>query len=147
MVAVFVPTTAGVPSSLLTIAAWQVIPPSSVTMAATFRIAGTMSGLVIRVTRISPSFTAPVSFDIPDDRPLYRSRYPVPLPGPVRRIFASLFCPDIPFASFFPMVVIGPGLEDIDRPGNNAPFNVLWNPVMVLGDLAVHGKLCHFGIR
>ena len=60
-VAFLVPTTAGVPSSRLTMAAWQVMPPSSVTMALTRRIAGTISGLVIFVTSMSPSLTALVS--------------------------------------------------------------------------------------
>ena len=39
-------------------AAWQVMPPSSVTMAAALLMAGTMSGMVIWVTRMSPSLTA-----------------------------------------------------------------------------------------
>ena len=40
-VALEVPTTHGTPSSLLTIAAWLVMPPSSVTMPAVFSIRGT----------------------------------------------------------------------------------------------------------
>ena len=43
------------PSSRETIAAWQVIPPESVTIAAERRISGTQSGAVMWVTRISPS--------------------------------------------------------------------------------------------
>jgi len=39
------------------IAAWLVIPPSSVTMPAARFIAGTMSGIVISVTITSPSWT------------------------------------------------------------------------------------------
>ncbi len=50
-----VPTTQGVPSSLEMMAAWQVMPPSSVTIPAALLMAGTMSGMVILVTRMSPS--------------------------------------------------------------------------------------------
>ena len=42
--------------SLETIAAWQVIPPSSVTNAAALFIIGTILGVVIEVISISPSF-------------------------------------------------------------------------------------------
>ncbi len=56
-VAVSVPTTAGTPSSRETMAAWEVIPPSSVTMPAARFIAGTMSGVVISVTMMSPAPT------------------------------------------------------------------------------------------
>ena len=49
-----VPTTHGTRSSRLTIAAWQVMPPPSVTSAAARRMAGTQSGVVMRATRISP---------------------------------------------------------------------------------------------
>ena len=63
-VALPVPTTQGVPSSLEMIAAWQVIPPSSVTMAAALLMAGTMSGMVICVTRTSPSLTASRLIDV-----------------------------------------------------------------------------------
>ncbi|MPN13156.1 hypothetical protein SDC9_160476 [bioreactor metagenome] len=56
-VALTVPTTQGVSSSLDMMAAWQVMPPSSVTMPAALFMAGTMSGMVMEVTRISPSFT------------------------------------------------------------------------------------------
>jgi len=87
-VAFRVPTTAGVPSSLLTIAAWQVIPPSSVTIAATFCIAGTMSGFVIFVTRMSPALTDPVSLTsrITTTRPVAT---PGDAPWPLTRIFPS----------------------------------------------------------
>ncbi len=50
-----VPTTAGTPSSRETMAAWLVMPPSSVMMPDARFIAGTMSGMVISVTRMSPS--------------------------------------------------------------------------------------------
>ena len=52
VVASAVPTTQGMPSSRETIAAWQVIPPESVTIAAERRISGTQSGAVMWVTRI-----------------------------------------------------------------------------------------------
>ena len=43
------------PSSRETIAAWQVIPPVSVTTAPARRSSGTQSGVVVGATRISPS--------------------------------------------------------------------------------------------
>ena len=52
-----VPTTQGMPSSRLTIAACAVLPPRSVTIAAARFIAGTKSGVVISATRTSPCFT------------------------------------------------------------------------------------------
>ena len=48
VVALRAPTTAGTPSSRETMAAWQVMPPPSVTMAAARRMVGTQSGLVMR---------------------------------------------------------------------------------------------------
>ena len=54
VVAVRAPTTAGTPSSRETMAAWQVMPPPSVTRAAARRMVGTQSGLVIGATRTSP---------------------------------------------------------------------------------------------
>ena len=56
----FVPTMQGIPSSRLTIEAWQVIPPASVTMALAFFMAGTQSGAVMVVTRISPSLNSAI---------------------------------------------------------------------------------------
>ena len=50
-----VPTTHGMPSSRETIAAWQVMPPESVTIAAARRISGSQSGEVMCVTSTSPS--------------------------------------------------------------------------------------------
>ncbi len=50
-----VPTTAGRPSSRLTIAAWAVRPPRSVTIAAARFMMGSQSGSVISVTSTSPS--------------------------------------------------------------------------------------------
>ena len=61
LVAFRVPTTHGTPSSRDTMAAWQVIPPSSVTIAAARVIAGTMSGVVIVVTRTSPARSSSIS--------------------------------------------------------------------------------------
>ena len=51
------PTTQGIPNSLEIIAAWQVTPPSSVTIPVALFIAGTISGVVIVVTITSPSWT------------------------------------------------------------------------------------------
>ena len=50
-----VPMTAGTPNSRLTMAAWLVGPPWSVTMPAALRMIGTQSGSVLSVTRIAPS--------------------------------------------------------------------------------------------
>ena len=50
-----VPTTQGIPSSREIIEAWQVTPPSSVTIPLALLIAGTISGVVIVVTMMSPS--------------------------------------------------------------------------------------------
>ena len=57
----FVPTTHGMPNSRDTMDAWQVIPPASVTMATAFFIAGTQSGDVMVVTKISPSLNCSIS--------------------------------------------------------------------------------------
>src|SRR5437660_11367017 len=46
----------GIPISRETIAAWHVVPPSSVTIAPAIFMYGTQSGFVIRVTRISLFF-------------------------------------------------------------------------------------------
>ena len=53
--AVRAPTTHGTPSSRLTMAAWQVMPPPSVTTAAARRSVGSQSGFVIGATSTSPS--------------------------------------------------------------------------------------------
>jgi hypothetical protein len=60
-VALPVPTMAGNPSSRLTIAACDVRPPWSVTIAAARFMIGSQSGSVISVTRISPSSNVPRS--------------------------------------------------------------------------------------
>ena len=51
-----VPTTQGIPNSRETIAAWQVMPPESVTIAPARRNRGSQSGEVMCVTSTSPSF-------------------------------------------------------------------------------------------
>ncbi len=48
------PTTAGMPSSRATMAAWQVRPPLSVITPAAIFMTGSQSGLVAGATRISP---------------------------------------------------------------------------------------------
>jgi hypothetical protein len=68
VVAMPVPTTHGTPSSRATIAAWQVMPPPSVTTAAARRMAGTQSGLVIRATSTSPSRSRAPSSGEPSTR-------------------------------------------------------------------------------
>ncbi len=49
-----VPTTAGIPSSRLTMAACEVLPPWSVTMAAAIFMTGSQSGVVLTDTKTSP---------------------------------------------------------------------------------------------
>ena len=49
-----VPTTAGMPSSRATIAAWQVRPPRLVTIAAAIFMTGSQSGVVVSATSTSP---------------------------------------------------------------------------------------------
>ena len=58
LVASPVPTTAGMPSSRATIAAWQARPPRSVTTAAAVFITGSQSGVVVSATRTSPGRNA-----------------------------------------------------------------------------------------
>ena len=70
-----VPTTQGIPNSLEIIAAWQVTPPSSVTIPVALFIAGTISGVVIVVTITSPSWTLSsssrlkITLTVPDAKP------------------------------------------------------------------------------
>ena len=52
------PTTAGIPSSRATIAAWQVRPPRLVTMAEARFITGSQFGSVMSVTSTSPGCTS-----------------------------------------------------------------------------------------
>ena len=57
-VACVAPTTAGMPSSRATMAAWQVRPPLSVMTPAAIFMTGSQSGLVAGATRISPGLKA-----------------------------------------------------------------------------------------
>ena len=66
-VAFSAPTTAGTPSSRATIAAWQVRPPWSVTMAPAVFITGSQSGLVERATSTSPGRKDPEVVGALDD--------------------------------------------------------------------------------
>ena len=73
---VSVPTTAGTPSSRLTMAAWQVRPPRLVTMAAAFFMVGSQSGSVLSVTSTSPVLElmrdpAPVLITRTGPRPIF----------------------------------------------------------------------------
>ena len=52
------PTTAGMPSSRATMAAWQVRPPVSVMTPAAIFMTGSQSGLVAGATNISPGLKA-----------------------------------------------------------------------------------------
>src|SRR4051812_45607878 len=60
-VALPVPTTAGMPYSRATIAAWDMIPPMSETVAAILPNTGVQLGEVTGATRISPSASLPMS--------------------------------------------------------------------------------------
>ena len=80
-----VPTIQGIPSSRLTIDAWQVIPPASVTIAFAFFIAGTQSGAVIAVTRISPSLNSSISSGL-----MITWALPAALPGEAGKPFTII---------------------------------------------------------
>ena len=67
VVAFSAPTTAGTPSSRATMAAWQVRPPWSVTMAPAVFITGSQSGLVELATSTSPGRKARRSRGAVDD--------------------------------------------------------------------------------
>ena len=95
-----VPTTAGIPISLDTIAAWAVKPPSSVIIAADFCMLTTISGLVIFVTKISPCFILSRSA-----RSFIIFIFPEPIPGEAPNP-ESITSPSISLSSsFFPIVV------------------------------------------
>ena len=91
-VALPLPTTAGMPSSRETMAAWLVRPPRFVTMAEAVFMIGSQSGSVMSVTRISPAWnsrmcdtlgmtcTLPAAILSPTARPLTSSS-----PWPLRR--------------------------------------------------------------
>ncbi len=88
-----VPTTAGTPSSRLTIAAWLVGPPWSVTIPAARFMMGTQSGSVISVTRMAPSrnfsmsaalritHVVPCAIESPIAAPVTSSRHRSPADG------------------------------------------------------------------
>src|SRR5699024_419772 len=84
-----VPTIHGICISRETIAAWQVIPPLSVMIAAAFFIVGTQSGEVINVTNISPSSNSSISLGS-----AITCTFPVETPGlagnPLTKIFLVL---------------------------------------------------------
>ena len=75
------PTTAGMPSSRATMAAWQVRPPRLVTIAEAIFITGSQSGVVMSATSTSPALklaswvalsmrrTAPTAIFSPTARP------------------------------------------------------------------------------
>ena len=94
VVAFPVPTMQGTPSSLLTIAAWLVIPPVSVMMAEAFFMPGTKSGVVISVTSTSPRSMFLISladFSI--------MTLPMPTPGEAPRPFSRIWSAPIPALS------------------------------------------------
>src|SRR5262245_42144644 len=62
VVATFVPTTAGSPSSRATIAVWESTPPTSDTTAPAIESNGTQGGNVISTTMISPSSSSAVAW-------------------------------------------------------------------------------------
>src|SRR3989338_1112960 len=106
LVATFVPIMHGIPSSLLTIAACEVMPPSFVIIAFAFLIKGTNSGLVIEVTSISSLLnfslwglftilTLPITFPLPMDATMpFNSS---------SELDCKEFTRDIIFSAFFPL--------------------------------------------
>ena len=65
-----VPTTAGMPYSRQTIAAWLITPPTSVMQAPILANAGAHEGEVVGATRISPSSNSPTSATVRHTRAL-----------------------------------------------------------------------------
>ena len=125
VVAFSVPTTQGMPSSRLTMAAWAVLPPRLVTMATARFMAGTKSGVVISATRTSPVFTLSIC-----DAPDYAGR-------PRGYARACLFAAEEHRVGdfgldlgLFPDGGYGAGLDDKD-------FTVFLSPFDVLGELVV----------
>ena len=102
-----VPTTQGMPNSLEIIAAWQVTPPSSVTIPLALFMAGTISGVVMVVTITSPSWTLSsssrslITFTVPDARP---GLAPKPL---IMTSSSTSSSPDAASPAFSSKVVIG----------------------------------------
>jgi hypothetical protein len=80
-----VPSTAGMPSSRATMAAWEVRPPRSVTMPAAIFMIGSQSGSVLSVTRISPFSNRAKSLGLA----ITRAR-PTAIPSPTARPWASV---------------------------------------------------------
>ena len=78
------PTTAGMPSSRATMAAWQVRPPRSVTTAAAVFITGSQSGVVVSATSTSPGRKSASCSASADDPGPARSRSGAPTARPVR---------------------------------------------------------------
>ncbi len=113
-----VPTTHGIPSSREMIAAWQVTPPSSVTIALALFIAGTISGVVIVVTIMSPSSILSSSWIF-----LIIFTVPEPVPGLAPNPFLITFMSSTSLVSTFgvssPSVVIG-----LDCNINKLPFSI-----------------------
>ena len=87
LVACPVPTTAGMPYSRHTIAAWLITPPTSVTQAPILAKAGAHEGEVVGATRISPSCSWPTSATVRHTRAL-----PSTMPGLPAKPLSSLIC-------------------------------------------------------
>ena len=85
--AVRAPTMHGTFSSRATMAAWQVIPPVSVTSAEARRMVGSQSGLVILATSTSPSCRRPPSLTSSSTRTT-----PEAAPGTAGRPWTSTSC-------------------------------------------------------
>src|SRR5664280_824698 len=85
LVACPVPTTAGMPYSRQTIAAWLITPPTSVTQAPILANAGAHDGEVVGATRISPSSSCPTSLTV-----LHTRALPSMMPGLPAKPFNSV---------------------------------------------------------
>ena len=96
LVATKVFTTQGLPNSLETIAAWQVMPPTSVTTATDFFIAVTKSTDVEGTTNTSPSFILDNS-----EMLLITLALPLALPGEAPKPQSSFLLPNDTFGLSF----------------------------------------------
>lgn len=106
-------------------AAWQVMPPPSVTRAAARRMVGTQSGLVMGATRISPVTSCSPSRGSASTRtsPLAR---PAEAASPLTRTRAAASAPVVPAGSAaVPRVVIGRDWTSTARPSAIA-HSVSW---------------------
>ena len=74
------PTTAGIPSSRAMIAAWQVRPPRSVTMALARFMIGSQSGSVMSATSTSPGWNSCMRSIVSSTR-----TGPAPIRAPIAR--------------------------------------------------------------